>query len=240
MGRGEDMSTSNNRVMKLALEALDMMIVPRSFQAAVRIKEIYETIEAEIANQEQRSVSEHTGEPVSFDAWYGKFHSFAGKSFLLYSDLHCAWQAAKLYTTPQPKQEQGEIERLTAALKKANAQAEHLEREWYLRGDELEKLKQEQRSDSEQLGEPVGDVTCWTIKGNLKNHDFDYYGNLPDGTHLLYTTAEQSSRTLAWVGLTMEDIDKAKEDNMRFGGFRVVGFAYDLEKLLKEKNYESR
>jgi hypothetical protein len=50
-------------------------------------------------------------------------------------------------TTPpaQPpqrtEQEQGEIERLTAALKKANEQAEHFEREWYLRGDELERLK---------------------------------------------------------------------------------------------------
>ena len=45
--------------MKLALEALDMMIVPRSFQAHVRIKEIYETLEAELAKQEQ-------GEPVAF------------------------------------------------------------------------------------------------------------------------------------------------------------------------------
>ena len=39
--------------------------------------------------------------------------------------------------------------------------------------------------------EPVGDITCWTVKGNLKNTDFDYYGNLPDGTHLLYTTPPQ-------------------------------------------------
>lgn len=39
-----------------------------------------------------------------------------------------------------------------------------------------------------------------------------------------------------WVGLTHEDIDKAIEDNQRFGGFRKVGFAYDLESLLKEKN----
>jgi len=44
--------------VKLALEALDMMIVPRSFQAQVRIKEIYETLEAELAKQEQ-------GEPVA-------------------------------------------------------------------------------------------------------------------------------------------------------------------------------
>lgn len=39
-----------------------------------------------------------------------------------------------------------------------------------------------------------------------------------------------------WVGLTHEDIDKAIEDNQRFGGFRKVGFAYDLENVLKEKN----
>ena len=43
------------------------------------------------------------GEPVSFDTWYSGFNSFAGKSPLLYSDLHCAWQAAKLYTTPQQR-----------------------------------------------------------------------------------------------------------------------------------------
>lgn len=34
-----------------------------------------------------------------------------------------------------------EIERLTACLKKANDQAEHFEREWYLRGDEIERLR---------------------------------------------------------------------------------------------------
>jgi hypothetical protein len=31
-----------------------------------------------------------------------------------------------------------EVARLTAALKRANDQAEHFEREWYLRGDEIE------------------------------------------------------------------------------------------------------
>jgi hypothetical protein len=33
-----------------------------------------------------------------------------------------------------------EIARLTDCLKKANTQAEHFEREWYLRGDEIERL----------------------------------------------------------------------------------------------------
>lgn len=40
-----------------------------------------------------------------------------------------------------------EIERLRAALAKANDQAEHFEREWYLRGDEIERL----RADAERL-----------------------------------------------------------------------------------------
>jgi hypothetical protein len=34
-----------------------------------------------------------------------------------------------------------EIERLTGNLKIANSQAEHFEREWYLRGDEIERLR---------------------------------------------------------------------------------------------------
>jgi len=42
---------------------------------------------------------------------------------------------------------EAEIERLTGALKKANDQAEHFEREWYLRGDEIELL----RADAERL-----------------------------------------------------------------------------------------
>ena len=57
------------------------------------------------------------------------------------------------------KQEQNEIERLTVALKKANEQAEHFEREWYLRGDELEKSKQEQ-----------GETVAWNVidpSGNI-------------------------------------------------------------------------
>lgn len=34
-----------------------------------------------------------------------------------------------------------EVERLTACLQKANANHEHFEREWYLRGDEIERLR---------------------------------------------------------------------------------------------------
>ena len=38
------------------------------------------------------------------------------------------------------RESQAEVDRLTAALKKANDQAEHFERQWYLRGDEVEAL----------------------------------------------------------------------------------------------------
>ena len=46
---------TDKETLKLALEALDMMIVPRSFQAQVRIKEIYETIEKELASEQPKT-----------------------------------------------------------------------------------------------------------------------------------------------------------------------------------------
>jgi hypothetical protein len=112
----------SKETLKLALEALDMMIVPRSFQAQVRIKEIYETIEAELAS-EQEQPTVRTGNCLLTGV--------------------CASEGHKI------------------------------------------QLKRE---------------------------------------------------TIKWVGLSVEDIDKAIENNQRLGGFRKVGFAYDLEQVLKEKN----
>jgi len=37
--------------------------------------------------------------------------------------------------------DKGKVDQLRVALMKANNQAEHFEREWYLRGDEIERLK---------------------------------------------------------------------------------------------------
>lgn len=64
----------------------------------------------------------------------------------------------------------------------------------------------------------------------------------PDAFELITAIKETLSETCIkqsdyiWNGLTAEDINKAIEDNQRFGGFRKVGFAYDLERVLKEKN----
>lgn len=74
-----------------------------------------------------------------------------------------------------------EIERLTACLKAANSNHEHFEREWYLRGDEIEAL----RADAERLD--------WVERQHLEElsmqlvvdakHDGEYYvcgdGNKP-------------------------------------------------------------
>ena len=48
-----------------------------------------------------------------------------------------------------------EIERLTQALKKANDQAEHFEREWYLRGDALEVAVRQNEHDMLMTGEEL-------------------------------------------------------------------------------------
>lgn len=53
-----------------------------------------------------------------------------------------------------------EVERLTDCLQKANEQAEHFEREWYLRGDEVERL----RKDAERL--------TWLIDEEARIHGY--------------------------------------------------------------------
>jgi hypothetical protein len=129
---------TNQEAMKLALEALYLAVrmepsdsiheCPEMFQEAIT------ALRNELAKQEQ-------GEPV---AWLDKFGN---------TTFNERQGVTPLYTT---QQNQDEVERLTGALKRANSQAEHFEREWYLRGYELEQLKQEQ-------GEPVAlkKGECW-------------------------------------------------------------------------------
>ena len=60
---------------------------------------------------------------------------------LLAEDLH-SLSGTNKYSTAMSKAAD-EIERVYAALKKANVQAEHFEREWYLRGHQLDDLFEE-------------------------------------------------------------------------------------------------
>ena len=54
---------------------------------------------------------------------------------------------------------QAEIERLRAALAKANEQAERFERGWYLRGDALESIKKHCKPQSSALAAAIV-ATC--------------------------------------------------------------------------------
>ena len=58
--------------LKLGLEALDMMVVPRSFQAQVRIKEIYDTIKEALAQPEQETQAYR--EAAQLAKWLFKKH----------------------------------------------------------------------------------------------------------------------------------------------------------------------
>jgi anti-sigma factor ChrR (cupin superfamily) len=69
-----------------------------------------------------------------------------------------------------------EVERLTAVVKAANAQAEHFERQWYLRGDEVEALRADAQAVAALLPEP-------------------YYMDPPDGGSV--TVIEQLRRMAA-------------------------------------------
>jgi hypothetical protein len=86
-------------------------------------------------------------------------------------------------------------------------------------------LKQEQRSDSEQLGEPVawlkrdGDVADW--------------GSVECGDTPLYTTPQPAQKP--WVGLTEQEQGAIMED-LNAHGTRLYDFSAAIEAKLKEKN----
>lgn len=211
--------------LKLALEALDMMVVPRGFQAQVRIKEIYDTIEEALAQSEQSTTC---GEPVAYLHQCGKKPELKELSFKKNEPSLFAkgYKSIPLvYTTPpQPKE------------------------------PEQEPVAEARYDGTLHWIEPHG-VGLHRIQGPLytippqhvlmAEHWKSMYEQLkasaytPDDGALTEEQINQLRKTAPqrpWVGLTHEDIDKAIEDNQRFGGFRKVGFAYDVESLLKEKN----
>jgi hypothetical protein len=65
-----------------------------------------------------------------------------------------SWKLAQFYAAANPAAVLALLDRvqeLEAALKKANGQAEHFEREWYLRGDKLEDLQAQLTAQREPL-----------------------------------------------------------------------------------------
>ena len=82
-----------------------------------------------------------------------------------------------------------EKDRLTTCLEKANISTEHFEREWYLRGDELDNLRA-------QLAEAQRDAERWRF--------FRHASALPiDDEHPLSAFAER----LTQGGVSIDDVD---------------------------------
>ena len=125
-------------------------------------------------------------------------------------------------TPPQPAQEPvacAECERLRSALKRANGLAEHFERAWYLRGDEIEQLNAQPEqepvcpackaevlyecvacSNNNYPPQPAQEPVAWRYRGNL--HEFDPSDWATGPVTPLYTTPPQRP----WVELTDEKI----------------------------------
>jgi hypothetical protein len=113
-------------------------------------------------------------------------------------------------------------------LKKANDQAEHFEREWYLRGDEIERLKAAQPAQ-EPVGvfredDDIGYVDLVPHQGmKLKDGDF------------VYTTPPKRE----WVRLTDEETQSYWDwEDWQTGAGRSTIFEMvrDIEAKLKERN----
>ncbi|HET8695566.1 MAG TPA: hypothetical protein VFM33_12910 [Aquabacterium sp.] len=102
--------------------------------------------------------------------------------------------------TAENDQLRAQVERLQASLKKANDQAEHFEREWYLRGDEIERL---------QGGEPVawclGNPQYADSSNVFLAHEFEPDGEYIDEWTPLYTAQPAAP---AMVALTEDQIDE--------------------------------
>jgi hypothetical protein len=102
------------------------------------------------------------------------------------------------------------VDKLRVALMKANNQAEHFEREWYLRGDEIEQLK----TALEAKDEPLAYLKPTAIPENA-----------------CYNPPQRT-----WVGLTDEDLKLLSAEWRIVYGAWMDDFARDIEAKLKEKN----
>jgi hypothetical protein len=114
-----------------------------------------------------------------------------------------------------------ECERLKDALKRANGLAEHFERAWYLRGDEIELLK----AQTEQ--EPV----AWTLADKVRQ-DLDRQ-SCPDAFMRIAVESivKHHPPQRTWVDLTDEEIQVvAKQARSKDHAVTLTN------KLLKEKN----
>jgi hypothetical protein len=123
-----------------------------------------------------------------------------------------------------------ECERLKDALKRANGLAEHFERAWYLRGDEIELLKEqtEQEPVAWRTFDGEGGYEYRSYEDNESYAD-DWNKRNPNHVGWVDELYTHSQRT--WVDLTDEEIQVvAKQARSKDHAVTLTN------KLLKEKN----
>jgi len=84
--------------------------------------------------------------------------------------------------------------------------------------------------------EPVGTLNISRYKGHFENHDFDYFGELPDGTYSVYTAPPAAQPQRPWVGLTDEDIEDIFQIAAGADEETHIRFARAIESALRSKN----
>ncbi len=140
--------------------------------------------------------------------------------------------------------DKGKVDQLRVALMKANNQAEHFEREWYLRGDEIERLEAALKAKDEpvawrdaaiRLGEELSSV------GPNGYYDMDAKEWL-DWTMEQNPRGKHSLPQRTWVGLTDEECLEASltaaqtlVTPITLSGVQIH-VARVIEAKLKEKN----
>jgi hypothetical protein len=146
IGHGQDgkqhwhrRTTMEREVLKQALEALqfarDQIVDPEYHPIGWGVSRLDEVLSI----GKQALAAQPAQEPYGY---YDEADGMFTKTgfYLNESELIAKGRIFAFYTTP-PAARVAEIERLTEELKKANLQTEHFEREWYLRGDEIERIK---------------------------------------------------------------------------------------------------
>ena len=110
-----------------------------------------------------------------------------------------------------------EIERLRVCLSKANEQAEHFEREWYLRGDELEQLRAELAQVTAQRDAILMQARIWSGEAKAQKATVDAVGEILGGVPDWGPIAKGVEQLRAELAASRE-----REARMREAGQRLL------------------
>lgn len=97
--------------------------------------------------------------------------------------------------------------------------------------------------------EPVGTLNISRFKGHLVNHDFDYFGDLPDGTYSIYTAppkrepaefvavprTDEDVKTFGFMGKEQPEQEPFNPDWVSYRQGKLDGAAESLEETKRKE-----